>query len=149
MDRGRLPVAPLYADVQAYCSHVNIYCKEGTSVVPFSMTPSFLRHLVIAASVTSGSELERRAKKLFNSQVEPTQKKREGYNLVPRVFSLSKMAVAGQLLPPYWKARRPWGRGWEGNCKDFWKCYWGCTGQLLGNFYHLSIMSQATVPDFP
>ena len=27
-----------------------------------------------------------------------------GYNLVPRVFSLSNM-------PPYWKARRPWGRG--------------------------------------
>ena len=101
MDRGRLPVAPLYADVQAYCSHVNIYCKEGTSVVLFSMTPLFLRHLVIATSATSGSELERRAKKLFNSQVEPTQKKREGYNLVPRVFSLSKMAVAGQLPPPY------------------------------------------------
>ena len=25
MDGGRLPVAPLYADVQAYCLHVKIY----------------------------------------------------------------------------------------------------------------------------
>ena len=85
-------MAPLYADVRAHCSHIHRARL---------LSSSFLRHLVIATSVTSGSELERRAKKLFNSQVEPTQKKREGYNLVPRVFSLSKMAVAGQLLPPY------------------------------------------------
>ena len=37
-------------------------------------------------------------------------------NLVPRVFSLSNMAAAGEktsslLPPPYWKARRLWGRG--------------------------------------
>ena len=39
-------------------------------------------------------------------------------NLVPRVFSLSNMAAAGEqrrpsspMPPPYWKARRPWGRG--------------------------------------
>ena len=28
MDWERLPVAPLCADVRAYCSHVNIYCKR-------------------------------------------------------------------------------------------------------------------------
>ena len=39
-------------------------------------------------------------------------------NLVPRVFSLSNMAAAREktssslLPPPYWKARRPSGRGW-------------------------------------
>ena len=42
MDREQLPVVPLYADVQAYYSHVNISCKEGTSVFLSSMTPSFL-----------------------------------------------------------------------------------------------------------
>ena len=42
MDLERLPVAPLYAVVRAYCSHVNMYCEEGTSVVLSSMTPSFL-----------------------------------------------------------------------------------------------------------
>ena len=30
----------LDADVRGYCSHVNIYCQEGTSVVLSSMTPS-------------------------------------------------------------------------------------------------------------
>ena len=30
----------LHADVRGYCSHVNIYCQEGTSVVLSSMTPS-------------------------------------------------------------------------------------------------------------
>ena len=35
-------MAPLYADVRAYCLHVNMYCKEGTSVVLPFMTPSFL-----------------------------------------------------------------------------------------------------------
>ena len=43
MNWERLPVAPLYADVLAYCSHVNLYCKDGTSVVLSSMTPSFLQ----------------------------------------------------------------------------------------------------------
>ena len=42
MDLERLPVAPLYAVVRAYCSHVNMYCEEGTSVVLSCMTPSFL-----------------------------------------------------------------------------------------------------------
>ena len=28
MDWERLPVAPLYADVRAYCSHINVYCKK-------------------------------------------------------------------------------------------------------------------------
>ena len=28
MDWERLPVAPLYADVRAYCSHVNMYCRR-------------------------------------------------------------------------------------------------------------------------
>ena len=42
MDLERLPVAPLYAVVRAYCSHVNMYCEKGTSVVLSSMTPSFL-----------------------------------------------------------------------------------------------------------
>ena len=42
MDLERLPVAPLYAVVRAYCSHVNMYCEEGTCVVLSSMTPSFL-----------------------------------------------------------------------------------------------------------
>ena len=28
MDWERLPVAPLYADVRAYCSHVKMYCKR-------------------------------------------------------------------------------------------------------------------------
>ena len=60
MDRGRLPVAPLYADVQAYCSHVNIYCKEGTSVVLFSMTPLFLRHLVIISQHPQHQEVSLR-----------------------------------------------------------------------------------------
>ena len=29
MDWERLPVAPLYADVRAYCSHVKMYCKRA------------------------------------------------------------------------------------------------------------------------
>ena len=29
MDWERLPVAPLYADVRAYCSHVKTYCKRA------------------------------------------------------------------------------------------------------------------------
>ena len=29
MDWERLPMAPLYADVWAYCSHVKIYCKRA------------------------------------------------------------------------------------------------------------------------
>ena len=41
MDGERLPEAPLYADVRDYCSHVNLHCKDGTSVFLSSMTPSF------------------------------------------------------------------------------------------------------------
>ena len=39
--REWLPEAPLYADVRDYCSHVNLHCKDGTSVFLSSMTPSF------------------------------------------------------------------------------------------------------------
>ena len=40
----------LYADVRAYCSHVNIYYKDGTSVVLSYMTPSFLPKLAMLRS---------------------------------------------------------------------------------------------------
>ena len=50
MDWERLPEAPLYADVRAYCSHVNLYCKDGTSVVLPSMTPSFFPNLAMLRS---------------------------------------------------------------------------------------------------
>ena len=50
MDCERLPVVPLYADIQAYYSHVNISCKEGASVVLSCMTPSFLVILVTELS---------------------------------------------------------------------------------------------------
>ena len=40
-------MAPLYADVRACCSHVNIYWKDGKSVVLSSMTPSFLPKLAM------------------------------------------------------------------------------------------------------
>ena len=54
MDLKRLVVAPLYAEVRAHCSHINVYCKEGTFVVLSSTThdsflpsflPSFITHL--------------------------------------------------------------------------------------------------------
>ena len=50
MDWERLPVVPLYADVRAYCSDVNLFCKDGTSVVLPSMTPSFFPKLAMLRS---------------------------------------------------------------------------------------------------
>ena len=46
MDLKRPVVAPLYAEVRAHCSHINVYCKEGTFVVVSSTThDSFLPSL--------------------------------------------------------------------------------------------------------
>ena len=44
MDWERLPVVPLYADVQAYCSHVNIYIIRGYICCPL-IHDSFLPSL--------------------------------------------------------------------------------------------------------
>ena len=47
-------MAPLYADVRAYCSHVNTYCKDGTSVVLSSIIPSLLPSKVSHAAFLCG-----------------------------------------------------------------------------------------------
>ena len=46
MDWERLPVAPLYADVPAYCSHVKMYCKRACllSSYPRLFIHSFIHH---------------------------------------------------------------------------------------------------------
>ena len=44
MDWERLPVAPLYADVRASCSHVKIYCK--TARVLSTTLHSFIHSLI-------------------------------------------------------------------------------------------------------
>ena len=59
MDWQRLPVAPLYADVWAYCSHVKMYCKRARLLSShprlfsflslFSLTSSFLTFVVIGS----------------------------------------------------------------------------------------------------
>ena len=59
MNWQRLPVAPLYADVWAYCSHVKMYCKRARLLSShprlfsflslFSLTSSFLTFVVIGS----------------------------------------------------------------------------------------------------
>ena len=59
MDWQRLPVAPLYADIRAYCSHVKMYYKRARlwSSHPrlffflslFSLTSSFLTFVIIGS----------------------------------------------------------------------------------------------------
>ena len=42
MDSERLPVAPLYANVPAYCSHVKMYCKRARLLFSNPRLSSFL-----------------------------------------------------------------------------------------------------------
>ena len=52
MDWEWLPVAPLYADVQAYCSHVKMYCKWGCLL---SSHPQVFIHFIHSTSQSRGS----------------------------------------------------------------------------------------------
>ena len=42
MDSERLPLAPLYADVRAYCLHVKMCCKRARLLSSYSRLSSFL-----------------------------------------------------------------------------------------------------------
>ena len=53
MDWERLPVAPLYADVRAYCSHVKMYCKRARLL---SSHPRLFIHVRSCLLVSTGDK---------------------------------------------------------------------------------------------
>ena len=58
MDWERLPVAPLYADVRAYCSHVKMYCKRVRllSSYPRLFIHWFMKSSTFALGLTSSGK---------------------------------------------------------------------------------------------